>query len=294
MSLSNSRRFGILLVLISATLWSTAGLFVRMAQMDVWSIIGWRSLFTAAIVGGYIAVRGRVERRGTVRTFGWPGIVSTGVAFVGATTYVAALSWTSVANVMTIYAALPFVATAVAFFWLGERVSGRFLVAGGVACAGIALTVGAAFAPRDLLGIAIACIMTLSFGSQLVIAKRHPTMDTSLMLALASIGCTLVALPFMQWTLPEPHQLLACAFYGIFSTGIGYILVLIGGRLVGSGEAGLLSMLDVVLGPLWVWLFFDERIGIATAIGGATVLISVVWYLSGASRYSGEKAVEVA
>ncbi len=36
---------------------------------------------------------------------------------------------------------------------------------------------------------------------------------------------------------------------------LAYILALKGGRLVSSGEAGLISMLDVVLGPLWVWLF---------------------------------------
>lgn len=290
----DSRKLGIVLVLLSAVLWSTAGLFVRMADMDVWSVIAWRSAFTAIVIGLYLAVRKRVERRETTRTFGWPGVISTVVAVVGATTYITALTWTSVANVMTVYAALPFLSTAVAFLWLGERVSLRFLIAGAVACGGIALTVGAAFAPRDLLGIGIAFLMTLSFASQLVIAKRHPSLDTTLMLVLAAIICTLIALPFMQWSIPAPRQLFACACYGIFSTGIGYIVVLIGGRLIGSGEASLLSMLDVVLGPLWVWIFFDERISITTGIGGVAVLVSVVWYLSGNAKYPPAKALEIA
>jgi drug/metabolite transporter (DMT)-like permease len=158
----DSRKLGIVLVLLSAVLWSTAGLFVRMADMDVWSVIAWRSAFTAIVIGLYLAVRKRVERRETTRTFGWPGVISTVVAVVGATTYITALTWTSVANVMTVYAALPFLSTAVAFLWLGERVSLRFLIAGAVACGGIALTVGAAFAPRDLLGIGIAFLIPRS------------------------------------------------------------------------------------------------------------------------------------
>jgi drug/metabolite transporter (DMT)-like permease len=114
------------------------------------------------------------------------------------------------------------------------------------------------------------------------------------MLVLAAITCTLIALPFMQWTIPAPRQLFACACYGIFSTGIGYIVVLIGGRLIGSGEASLLSMLDVVLGPLWVWIFFDERISITTGIGGSAVLVSVIWYLTGNAKYPPAKALEIA
>jgi drug/metabolite transporter (DMT)-like permease len=98
----------------------------------------------------------------------------------------------------------------------------------------------------------------------------------------------------MQWSVPEPKQLLACAGYGLLATGLGYILVLIGGRMIGSGEASLLSMLDVVLGPLWVWLIFDERIGLATGIGGAAVLVAVVWYLSGATAAPASKAAGAA
>jgi drug/metabolite transporter (DMT)-like permease len=280
--LQDSRKLGIGLVLVSAVLWSTAGLFIRMAALDVWSAVAWPSIFKAVFLGLYLAARGSPKHRGPARSFGWPGVISTALSIIGAVTYVGALTWTSVANVMTVYAALPFLATAVAFLWLGERVSLRFLIAGAVAAGGIGLTVGAAIAPRDLLGIGTAVVMTLSFASQLVIAKRHPLLDNTLMLVLSATACSVIALPFMQWSVPQPQQLLACAGYGILTTGLGYILVLIGGRLIGSGEASLLSMLDVVLGPLWVWLIYDEQISVSTGIGGGAVLVAVLWYLSGA------------
>jgi drug/metabolite transporter (DMT)-like permease len=37
-----------------------------------------------------------------------------------------------------------------------------------------------------------------------------------------------------------------------------------------------ISLLEIVLGPLWVWLAYDERPGAATVAGGAVVVAAVV------------------
>jgi drug/metabolite transporter (DMT)-like permease len=281
MTVSHSRLLGITLVAASAVLWSTAGLFVRMADLDIWSIVAWRSAFSVLTLGGYMLIRRRIERGGRQRTFGRPGFAACAVSVVAAISYIASLQWTSVANVMTVYAALPFIATAIAFGWFGERVTLRFVIAGLLAFCGVAITVGAAVTARDLLGITAAFVMTVSFASQLVIARRYPSTDATLMTALAALACLVIALPFMQFVLPGTRQLLACALYGIFTTGIAYILVLMGSRLIGSGEAGFISLLDVVLGPAWVWLFYGERISLPVFAGGAIVIFAVIWYLSG-------------
>ena len=39
-------------------------------------------------------------------------------------------------------------------------------------------------------------------------------------------------------------------------------------------------MLDVVLGPLWVWLFYAERPTGTVLVCGLIVLASVLWYLA--------------
>jgi drug/metabolite transporter (DMT)-like permease len=64
------------------------------------------------------------------------------------------------------------------------------------------------------------------------------------------------------------------------TSGLAYLLFLTGSRLILSSEAGLIALLDVVLGPLWVWLAFAENPGVPAIIGGGIVLASLVWYLS--------------
>lgn len=288
---AQGRRYGIILIAISAVLWSTAGLFVRMADLDTWTIVTWRSVFSFLTLGAIAAVKNRDDLIRSFTGFGWPGVVTIIVAVISTVSYVVALRLTTVANVMTVYAALPFIATAIAFVWLKERVTARFLIAGAVALVGIVMIAGAVATSLDLLGIVAALVMTSGFATQLVHSKRHPKQNTIVLVALAAAVCVPVCAPFMQAGIPAPIQLLACALYGVLTTGLAYILALKGGRLVASGEAGLISMLDVVLGPFWVWLFYSERPTPAALGGGSVVLASVVWYLSTGRSLEGRGAV---
>lgn len=275
----HNRKAGIFLVALSAVLWSTAGLFVRMSHLDTWTIVAWRSFFSFMTLGGFAVVLYREGLGRVILRQGWPGAFTVAVSAVSAICYVMALRMTAVANVMIIYAALPFITTGIAFIWLRERVTPRFLVAGGIAIAGIAIMGRAAASPRDLLGLGAAVVMTTGFAIQLVLVKRYPALDMTIIITLMSGICMLVAIPFMRPGIPSFQSMLACALFGTLTMGLAYMLLLKGSRLISSGETGFISLLDVPLGPLWVWFFYGERPTGAVMGGGAIVLGAVAWYL---------------
>lgn len=66
------------------------------------------------------------------------------------------------------------------------------------------------------------------------------------------------------------------AIFGAGQIGLGLILLTIGARLIPAAQVALISLLEVVLGPLWVWLAVGERPGITTVIGGAIVVAAVI------------------
>lgn len=277
------RAYGILLVAISAVFWSTAGWFVRMADLGTWTILGWRSLFSAVTLGIYVYARNRSQLKSRLRiSLNRPGMVSIAISVVSSVAYILSLRLTTVANVMTIYAALPFIAATLAYFRCGESVSRRFLICCAITMLGIAMMTGAAATSRDVLGILAAVVTTSGFAAQLVHSKLHRTLDMSVIITVAAVVCVFVALPFMEYAIPSWRQLFACALYGILTTGFGYLLVLVGSRYLSAGEAAIVSLLDVILGPIWVWLFYGEIPGPVVLSGGLLVLVSVVWYLAGA------------
>ena len=66
------------------------------------------------------------------------------------------------------------------------------------------------------------------------------------------------------------------AFMGAALITGGMILFTAGSRAVPSAELALLSLTEVVLGPLWVWLAYAETPRPETLVGGAVVLAAIV------------------
>ena len=66
------------------------------------------------------------------------------------------------------------------------------------------------------------------------------------------------------------------AALGIGQIGLGFALLTVGARLIPAAQVGLITLLEIVLGPLWVWLAMDERPTTLTLIGGAIVIVGIV------------------
>ena len=68
--------------------------------------------------------------------------------------------------------------------------------------------------------------------------------------------------------------------FGLTTIGLAFVLFMEGAKRIPSAEAGLISLLDVVLGPFWVFLAFGENPGAATVLGGAIVLAAALWRMA--------------
>jgi DME family drug/metabolite transporter len=62
---------------------------------------------------------------------------------------------------------------------------------------------------------------------------------------------------------------------GVFQVGAGLILYTLGSRTLPAAELTLLSLAEVLLAPLWVWLFLQETATSFTLIGGFFLLAAI-------------------
>jgi len=272
------RVFGLLLVGGATALWSTAGIFVRLVDLDVWTILGWRSVFAVLALLVIVMLKRRSGAPPSIapRPVLW---LTVPVATISMGAYVIALKLTTVANVMVVYAAVPFVTAVLAWVIIGERITGRMLAASLAAIVGVAIMAGAALEPASFLGVSVALLMTVAMGTQIVLARKYPGLDMALVNAMAAAVCAMAGLVLAGFPMPTPYELFVLALFGISNTALAYYLVLVGARYIPAAEAGLISTLDVVLGPVWVWLIFAEVPSRAALIGGAIVLTAVTYYL---------------
>src|SRR5215510_15164893 len=96
---------GTLLLVASATAYSTAGFFTRLIEVDAWTLLFWRGLFGGSFLAVVVAVqeRGRVWQ--SIRAMGWEGVVVAVCSAIATVCFLNAMRLTAVADVMVIDAA---------------------------------------------------------------------------------------------------------------------------------------------------------------------------------------------
>jgi drug/metabolite transporter (DMT)-like permease len=63
--------------------------------------------------------------------------------------------------------------------------------------------------------------------------------------------------------------------------GLGLAFLTMGARLLPAAEVALITLLEIVLGPLWVWLALSEHPSTATLVGGTIVVAAVALQTGG-------------
>ncbi|MBV9753084.1 MAG: EamA family transporter [Hyphomicrobiales bacterium] len=268
-------RRGALLVAGAAVAWSTSGLITRATGTDAGTTLFWRSLFATLFLIGYIALR---DRRGAIAVLRGLGLPELGIALSFGTSmmcFIIGLKQTSVANVLIFQAASPFVAAVLAWLWLGERVSPKGTLAILATVVGIAVMESDSLAKGRIWGDLFSAIMGLSFAVMIVLARRYRDVSMTSAMCLATVLTGFVTLPFAQLAVP-PGDLVLLALFGVGQMGFGLVMFTAGVRLIPAADAGLITVLEVILAPIWVWLAFGEDPGTRAILGGAIVLGAII------------------
>jgi drug/metabolite transporter (DMT)-like permease len=189
--------------------------------------------------------------------------------------FINALSLTTVAAVLIFQAAAPLYAAAMAWLLIGERVTPLKLAAILASMAGVVIMVHGVSGTGGLMGIALSTVMGVTFAGTIVLARVRPDVPTTEASTLAVGLVALASLPMAQLHLTLPEYGLMASF-GVCQMGLALIMFTAGIRLIPAADAGLISILETVLAPLWVWLAFAETPDTNTLVGGAVILIAVL------------------
>lgn len=264
---------GIVLVVVSAVVFSTVGLFAKGVSAEAWAVIFWRGFFAVIFTTGYIAWRGTLNQ--DFLQMGTPGWV---VAIVGATATAAFLTsfkHTAIANVSVIFASSPLLAIAMAWFWFKERPTNKNLIACLVAFGGVALIVQSSLGSPSLFGDLLALYMTIGMTLFIVIYRRYPNTPAAGPNVVSSLlllpVCMVLGPPFdIPWT----DFLILVVFGLVFA--VASVTLTEGARRIPAGETALISLIETPLAPLFAWLILSEVPPQATLVGGTIILMAVI------------------
>jgi len=275
-----AKRLGMTLVALAGVLWSLQGLTVRLIEeAEPAQIVFWRSLsqLCAMLVVVAIVNRGRVAD--AFRRAGRPGVVGGLCALVAGTCFVFALTHTTVANVVFVMAASPLFAAAMAWLFLRETIEKRTLLSMVAALAGIGVMMGQGLSPTHTLGNIFAVITTIGFAGIAVVA-RWGGGGVGMLPAICWGGAFTMMVSFVlsggEVAVPLSDIAWAAVSGGIL-TASGATCFMMGARYVPAGVLAFLTLTEIVLAPIWVWVALSETPTPLTLIGGFIVLAAIVF-----------------
>lgn len=276
-------RVGILLVFLSALMWSFGGTFARFIDVaDSWTVIFWRSVWAAAFLLCFMVWRD--GWRGTMALFRGMGLPGLAVAFCFAsasTCFVVALGYTTVANILLMQAGVPLLAALLAWALFRERISMATWVAIAAVIAGVAVMVseslGGAVSP---IGDGLALLIAIMFSVATVITRRFAHVRMTPATCLGTILAAAFATSQASTFAVSVHDMGFLFAFGVVNLGLGLAFFATGARLVPAALAALLGTFEPILGPIWVWLVHSEVPSTRTIIGGAIVITALLVHLA--------------
>jgi len=277
---ADAHKFGVFFVFAAGVLWSTVGLGIRLIEdAVVWQILLYRSISMSLFLYVLIRVRSGESPFVQIHRIGAPAVIA-GLSLVAAYSGgIYAIQNTSVANAMLLFATAPFMAAVLGWIVLREPVRTATWVAIAVAIGGIGIMVSDKSGGVVLKGSLAALGSAFGFAVFTVALRWVRTGEMLPAVFLSGIFAIIITSAIclglgLSFVLSPSDGGIAMGM-GVFQVGAGLILYTLGSRSLPAAELALLSLAEVLLGPLWVWLFLGETASVNTLIGGAVLLVAI-------------------
>ena len=255
----------------AAVAWSTGGVIVKAALVDVhpFAIAFYRNLFASLAFALFL-------RRGP---WSLPRSLPFCVATYALTVllYLCSLKVTTAANAILLQYTWPITVCLISALVLKESVPRANLMAVGLGTLGVTVVFVGRGGASDTLGIGLALASGVTFAITSVLLSRLASVRAVTLVFICNLGGAAVLLP-LAWphlAVPWP-QLLAIAAMGSFQLGLGWFLFARGVQTVSPHEAGIITLLEPILNPIWVGLVVHEIPNTWTLAGGALIVAALV------------------
>lgn len=276
----SERRKAILYLVITAILWSSSGLFVKILDWQPVAILAGRSLFAAIVFLIYLR---RIPTR-----FGLWQLLAALMFILTQFLFITSTKMTTAANSIFLQYTAPIYVVLLGYWFLGEKPSRTDYIAMFIIFLGLTLFFGDKLSPEGFYGNLLAilsgvtsAIMMVSFRAQ----KDGNPAESNLIAFLVTAG---FGFPFIlqeTWTV---DSWLILAFLGVFQIGFAFIFFTKGIKHIPALEANLIGTLEPVFNPIWVFLFYGESMGRFALVGGLVVLGGVILSAVGSAKAAKE------
>jgi drug/metabolite transporter (DMT)-like permease len=265
--MKKDRLKAIIFILIAAVLWSTGGLLIKLVDWNPMAIAGTRSGIAAMLMFAWIRKPFKLEK---------PKIIGSLFYCVTVIAFVAANKMTAAANVIVLQYSAPIWVALICRWVLKERISAIDWGAIAFVMGGIMLFFVGDIEMGQLTGNLLAIVSGIALAGFFVSMKFAKSGSPIEVPLVGNIMAFIICIPFIFRSMPDVRSLIALSLLGVFQLGFSYILFAEASRYLSPIDSILITVIEPLLNPIWVFLFTGEAPGIWAVMGGIVVISAVL------------------
>ena len=274
-----TRNKGLLLSFIGVLILSPDSLLIRLANLDDFSLIFYRSALPIITILIFLIYTYQKSFLKSFYLIGIPGIIYAILYAITHICFVYSIQNTAVANTLVLIASAPIFAALFSVFILKEIPSYFTWIVILIAMIAMIIIGLGSFTTTGLYGDLMALIVAAGMGFSMVLVRLFKNKDLVPACLLGCLISAVYALPFgINFDLNN-DQFVLIFIMCLILLPIPFMIMTISPKFAPAHEVALIFLLESVLGTTWVWFVIKEVPPLNTIIGGILLLGSVTIFI---------------
>lgn len=259
---------GILAVFLTAILWSSGGLFIKLISLDSMELSFFRCAIAAVVFA--LMFRKRILKLNSLALLNSFAYAAVLILFVIATKTTTAANAIFLQSTAPIYV-LIFEPLLTKTKW--ERINIITIV---VCFLGMILFFMGDLTPGDIKGNIAALLAGVAFAAFFLGMKKNEPQYGESSIFYGNVIVALICIPFItDMNSISVQDFAMVSFLGIFQIAFAYALFSYGLKRIIAVEASIISMFEPVLNPIWVFIGYGEVPSFYAIIGGIIIMTAI-------------------
>ena len=266
---------GSLLAFIGVMFITPDSLFIRLSDIGTWGLLFYRGAIPFLVVLMGLIIFYKKNFFNALFKIGYAGILYVISFSICNITFIISIQNTNVANTLIMVAMAPMLSAILAAVFLKEPTNRETWIAIFITFFSVTFIFYDSIQLGNILGDVFGFITALGLAINANLARYAKNVD---LVPSAVIGKLVVAI--FAFFFVENFELLGkdriiIPLMCVMCVAIPFVLVTIAPRFISAPEVNLFFLLEVILGPIWVWVLIKEQPSIQTIIGGVVIIITI-------------------
>ena len=266
---------GSLLAFVGVLFITPDSLFIRLSNLETWGLLFYRGSipFLVVLLGLLLFYKSNFIK--ALFNIGYVGLFYILSFSTCNITFIISIQNTNVANTLIMVALAPILSAVLATIFLKEKTDKETWIAIFITFFAVAYIFYDSLKIGNFLGDIFGFVTALGLAINANLARYAKKVDLVPSAVLGKLCVAVFAFFFVENFELNGTDLVIIPLMCIMCVAIPFVLVTIAPRFISAPEVNLFFLLEVIIGPIWVWMIINERPSLDTIIGGTIIIVTI-------------------